>query len=138
MPQWLNRRQILAWLRRLRWLRIVGGKTAGFFSLYADVEDRRARAASSRARDLHSEANPILGIVVIVSFLMQTFAVPVVVLHCHCVLTAAIAKGRGRVNLTERKAATQASVTMVTMSAISWRVHNVQVMAFTPVPLAGE
>ena len=96
------------------------------------------RAASSPAMDLHSEANPVLGIVVIVSFLMQTFAVPVVVLHCHCVLTAAVANGRGRVNLTERKAATQASVTMATISAISWRVHNVQVMAFTPVLMAGE
>ena len=69
---------------------------------------------------------------------MQIFAVPVVVAHCHCVLEAALANGLGRVNLTERKAATQANVRMAAMSAISWRVHNVQVMAFTPVPLVGE
>jgi hypothetical protein len=69
---------------------------------------------------------------------MQIFAVPAVVVHCHCALEAALANGFGRVNLTDRKAATQASVRMATMSAISWRVHNVQVMAFTPVPLLGE
>jgi hypothetical protein len=66
---------------------------------------------------------------------MQIFAVPVVVVHCHCVLEAALAYGLGRVNLTERKAAAQANVRMAAMSAISWRVHNVQVMAFTPLPL---
>jgi hypothetical protein len=69
---------------------------------------------------------------------MQIFTVPVVAVHCHCALKAALANGFGRVNLTERKAATQASVRMATMSAISWRVHNVQVMAFTPVLLVGE
>jgi hypothetical protein len=41
------------------------------------------------------------------------------------------------VNLTERKAAAQASVKMATMSAISRRVHDIQVMAFTPA-LFGE
>jgi hypothetical protein len=71
-------------------------------------------------------------------FLMQIFAVPAVVVHCHCALKAALANGFGRVNLTERKAATQANVRIVTMSAISWRVHNVQVMAFTPPSLVGE
>jgi hypothetical protein len=64
--------------------------------------------------------------------LMQIFVVPALVVHCHCALTAAAANGLGRVNLTDRKAAPQASVTMAAMSAISWRVHNVQVMAFTP------
>jgi hypothetical protein len=60
------------------------------------------------------------------------------VVHCHCALKAAVANGLGRVNLTDRKAATQASVTMAAISAISWRVHNVQVMAFTPLLVAGE
>jgi len=68
---------------------------------------------------------------------MQIFAVPAAVVHCHCALEDAVANGLGRVNLTERNAATQASVRMATMSAISWRVHNVQVTAFTPVPLVG-
>jgi hypothetical protein len=49
----------------------------------------------------------------------------------------ALANGLGRVNLIERKAATQASVKMATMSAISWRVHNVLVIAFTPAPFFG-
>jgi hypothetical protein len=71
-------------------------------------------------------------------FLMQIFAVPAVAVHGHCALKDAVANGLGRVNLTERKAATQASVRMATMSAISWRVHKVQVMAFTLVPLVGE
>ncbi len=71
-------------------------------------------------------------------FLMQIFAVPVVMVHCHCVLKAAIANARGRVSLIDRKAATQASVKMAVMSAISWRVHNVQVMSFTPRLLVGE
>jgi hypothetical protein len=71
-------------------------------------------------------------------FLMQIFAVPAVVVHCHCALKAALANGFGRVNLTERKAATQDNVRIVTMSAISWRVHNVQIMAFTPPSLVGE
>jgi hypothetical protein len=63
---------------------------------------------------------------------MQIFAVPAVAVHCHWALKAAVANGFGRVNLTDRKAAMQASVTMAAISAISWRVHNVQVMAFTP------
>jgi hypothetical protein len=71
-------------------------------------------------------------------FLMQIFVVPAVVVHCHCALKAAPANGFGRVNLTDRKAATQASVRMAAMSAISWRVHNVQVMAFTPLALVEE
>jgi hypothetical protein len=69
---------------------------------------------------------------------MQIFAVPAVAVHCHCALKPAVANGFGRVNLTERKAATQANVRMAAMSAISWRVHNVQVMVFTPPSLAGE
>jgi hypothetical protein len=69
---------------------------------------------------------------------MQTFVVPAIMVHCHCALKAALANGLGRVNLTDRKAATQASVRMATMSAISCRVHDVEVMAFTPFPLVGE
>jgi hypothetical protein len=71
-------------------------------------------------------------------FLMQIFAVPAFVVHCHCALKAALANGFGRVNLIDKNAATQASVRMAAMSAISWRVHNVQVMAFTPLLLVGE
>jgi hypothetical protein len=69
---------------------------------------------------------------------MQIFAVPAFVVHCHCALKAALANGFGRVNLIDKNAATQASVRMAAMSAISWRVHNVQVMAFTPLLLVGE
>jgi hypothetical protein len=72
------------------------------------------------------------------SFLMQIFVVTALVVHCHCALTAAAANGLGRVNLTDRKAATQASVKMAAISAISWRVHNVQVMAFTPLLWVGD
>jgi hypothetical protein len=72
------------------------------------------------------------------SFLMQIFVVTALVVHCHCALAAAAANGLGRVNLTDRKAATQASVKMAAISAISWRVHNVQVMAFTPLLWVGD
>jgi hypothetical protein len=69
---------------------------------------------------------------------MQIFVVTALVVHCHCALAAAAANGLGRVNLTDRKAATQASARMAAMSAISRRVHNVRVMGFTPLPLVGE
>jgi hypothetical protein len=69
---------------------------------------------------------------------MQIFVVPALVVQCHCALRAAAANGLGRVNLTDRKAATQASVKMAAISAISWRVHNVQVMAFTPLLWVGD
>src|ERR1700691_5348064 len=69
---------------------------------------------------------------------MQIFVVPALVVQCHCALRAAAANGLGRVNLTDRKAATQANVRMAAISAISWRVHNVQVMAFTPLLSVGE
>jgi hypothetical protein len=112
MPQRPHHRQTSAWPRKVRILRD-----------FSQREESHAR---------HSHACRYAG------FLMQIFAVPALVLHCHCALNAVLANGFGRVNLTDRKAATQASVRMVAISAISWRVHKVQVMAFTPLALVGE
>jgi hypothetical protein len=67
-------------------------------------------------------------------FLMQSFAVPAVVVHCHCAIDADVVNGFGRVNLTERKAAIQASVRIAMMSTISWRLHNDHVTALLLVP----
>jgi hypothetical protein len=67
-------------------------------------------------------------------FLTQSFAVPAVVVHCHCAVVADVVNGFGRVNLTERKAAIQASITIAATSMISCRVHNVHIMALLLVP----
>jgi hypothetical protein len=112
MPQQPHHRQTSAWPRKLRLLRD-----------FSQREESHAR---------HGHACRYAG------FLMQIFAVPAVAVHCHCALKPALANGLGRVNLTDRKAATQASVRIAMISAISWRVHNVQVMAFTPVLSVGE
>jgi hypothetical protein len=50
----------------------------------------------------------------------------------------ALGDGIGRVNLTDRKAAPQASATMATMSASSLRAHDGEVIAVTPIPVRVE
>jgi hypothetical protein len=70
-------------------------------------------------------------------FLVHTATVPALFVHCHCD-TIEVAKGFGRVNLTERNAAAQARLKIATISKISWRVHNVRVMALAPIPVRGS
>jgi hypothetical protein len=57
---------------------------------------------------------------------------------CHSTPALALGDGFGRVNLTARKAAAQASATMATMSASSLRVHDAEVIAVTPIPVRAE
>jgi hypothetical protein len=68
-------------------------------------------------------------------FLVQTVRIPAVLVHCHCVKTE-LSNGFGWVNLTDRNAAVPANAKIAAMSTISLRVHNVQIIAVTPIPCA--
>jgi hypothetical protein len=74
-----------------------------------------------------------IGVAPQAGFLVQTTRIPAVLLHCHSALNPETINGLGRLNPTERKTATQVSVTIAAMRAIFLGDHNVWFIAFTPV-----
>jgi hypothetical protein len=60
---------------------------------------------------------------------------PAVLVHCHCAFRTSLANGFGPVNPIARKTAAQATVEIATRTAICLRVHEVGVIAITPVPV---